>query len=197
MARQQFDLSLNDFLKLKAVVLFIVNRCEAIDYFRIFKILYFADKAHYADYGRRIVNDSFYAFENGPVPSALYNAIKIATGKVKRPTNSPLTLISDALSKVDQDYDYIITAKVKPDMDELSKSDIEYLTESIEQNRNLSFTELSDKSHDAAWKEAWNKGGKSNLMNDLSMAKAAGASNATIDYIKGHQYIDAYILLAG
>ncbi|MDR1938348.1 MAG: SocA family protein [Tannerellaceae bacterium] len=180
-------MTLDDFLKLKAVVLFIVNECKAIDYFRIFKILYFADKKHYADYGRRIVNDSFYALRNGPVPSALYDAIKIATGKKSKPSNSFLTLISDALS-YDNDYDYIITANEQPDMDELSKSDIEYLTASIKENKDVSYIELSNKSHDSAWQEAWGKEVK--LIDDLSMAKAAGANEATIEYIQEHKRID-------
>ncbi|OAV64863.1 putative phage-associated protein [Bacteroidales bacterium Barb6XT] len=136
----------DDFLNLKAVVLFIVNYCREISYFHVFKILYFAEGKHCARYGRRIMNDSFHALPEGPVPSALYDAVKIAAGDKQRTGDYPLlALISDALSVKDK---YILTAKEQPDMDYLSKSDIECLTESIKENKDIPKGELSAKSHD-------------------------------------------------
>lgn len=62
-------MSEDEILKLKAAVLYIIKQCGTIDYFHLFKILYFADREHYAVYGRRLVNDTFCALKNGPVPS--------------------------------------------------------------------------------------------------------------------------------
>jgi uncharacterized phage-associated protein len=182
------QMTTDDYLKLKAVLLYILDVCGSIDYFHIFKILYFADKKHYATYGKRIVNDTFCALQDGPVPTVLYNAIKIANGKMKRPaTASSLTMIADALS-VNTDYDYIISAKEKPDMDELAKTDIRFINESIQDNRNIPYGELSLKSHDTAWAEAWNNS-NSKILDDLSMARAAGAGDAMIEYIKEQKNI--------
>ena len=36
--------------KLKAVTLYILKKCGATDYIHLFKILYFAEREHYADY---------------------------------------------------------------------------------------------------------------------------------------------------
>lgn len=182
----------DELLKLKAVVLYIVNKCEAIDYFHLFKILYFADKAHYAKYGRRIIHDTYCAFKNGPVPSKLYDALKIVTHRATGCNNSSLKIIIDALYQADSDYDYVISAKEKPDMDELSRTDVECLNKSINENRSLSFPELSNKSHDEAWQKAWNKRQNSPL-DEITIAKAGGADSSMLEYIKESDLIDALI----
>ena len=43
------ELTIDEMLKLKAVVLYVINKCDEIDYFHLFKILYFADRAHYVN----------------------------------------------------------------------------------------------------------------------------------------------------
>jgi len=183
------ELTIDELLKLKAAVLYIVDKCKEIDYFHIFKILYFADGQHYAKYGRRIVKDTFCALGNGPVPSNLYNAIKTVVGKGSYPE---LSIISDALKPADDVYYYMITGTEKPDMDELSKSDIECLEKSIVENKDIPFGDLSKKSHDAAWTEAWNIK-DATPMDDLSIAKAAGADSAMIEYIKENELVDSLI----
>lgn len=175
-------MSNEDILKMKAAVLYVISKCEVIDYFHLFKILYFADKEHYAKYGRRIINDTFVAMENGPVPSQLYNAIKCAIGKMSLSSNSPLQEISKSIYSKDEIYSYYITSSESPDMDELSKSDIEMLDKSFGENMKLDFSELSQKSHDSAWTEAWDKSHNSEIA-PISMAKAAGANNAMVEYI--------------
>lgn len=87
------ELTLDEMLKLKAAVLYVMNRCGAIDYFHLFKILYFADRAHYAKYGRRIIQDTFCALPKGPVPSTLFDAIKVATSQTSAIKDSSLALI--------------------------------------------------------------------------------------------------------
>ncbi len=177
-------MSIDDILKLKAVVLYVVKKCQAIDYFHIFKIIYFADREHYAIYGRRIVNDTFYALKNGPVPSFLYDAVKA----VEEGTNNEyIKLISSALVAFDSNYKYIMSAKEEPDMDELSISDIEMLDKSISENKGLDFSTLSNKSHDIAWRKAWNSAENSPI-DPILMAKAAGATDATIEYIKESEF---------
>ena len=39
----------------------------------------FAERQHYATYGKHLVKDTFCALERGPVPSFLYDAVKVAT----------------------------------------------------------------------------------------------------------------------
>ena len=52
-----------------------LNRTKGLDYYRLFKIIYFANSEHLAKYGARITTDESCALPDGPVPSGLYNCI--------------------------------------------------------------------------------------------------------------------------
>lgn len=185
-------LTTDDILKLKAITLYIVNKCGVADIFHILKILYFADRAHYAEWGTRLSEDTFCAMDNGPVASHLYNALKDVTGKEKLPAGSPLKLISDSLYQADPMFEYYISAREEADMDELSASDIACLDRSIAENKEQAFGELSKRSHDQAWQEAY--GRKKNApMNPLLMAEAGGASKETLEFIKENAEFDQMI----
>jgi hypothetical protein len=185
-------LTTDDILKLKAITLYIVNKCGVADIFHILKILYFADRAHYAEWGTRLSEDTFCAMDNGPVASHLYNALKDVTGKEKLPAGSPLKIISDSLYQADPMFEYYISAREEADMDELSASDVACLDRSIAENKEQAFGELSKRSHDQAWQEAY--GRKKNApMNPLLMAEAGGASKETLEFIKENAEFDQMI----
>ncbi len=184
-------LSDDDVLKLKAAILYILDKCGVIDYFHLFKILYFADREHYAVYGRRIIKDTFCAFPNGPVPSFTYDAVKEVLNK-SHFEDERLKCISGVLESCDPTYSYYLKAKEQPDLDELSKSDIEMLDKSIDENMVLPFGPLSRKSHDLAWQDAWNRCVASE-MDPLLMARAAGATDETLDFIRENEMIDSLI----
>lgn len=177
----------DDVLKLKAAVLYVVNKCGEIGYFHLFKILYFANREHYAKYGRGIIKDTFCALPKGPVPSFLFDAVKNLSSTQKGGEHK---VISDSLYNQDPTYYYLLSAKELPDMDELSKSDIQCLDESIKDNKDLEVNILSNKSHDEAWGEAKITHGR---MNNLSIAKAGGANEAMLEYIKENELIDSLI----
>ena len=77
-------------------------------------------------------------------------------------------------------------------MDELSLSDIKVLDKSIEENLQLSIDVLSEKSHDLAWREAWNKS-QNSPMKPILMAQAGGASDATLEYILENELLDKIV----
>lgn len=178
------ELANDEMLKLKATVLYILERCGQIDYFHLFKILYFADRSHLAKYARRIVQDTFCAMEYGPVPSHLYNIVKDVIGKEPLPASSPLKDISGAISQSDHDvYSYFLEAKEAPDMEELSASDVAELENSIAEHMSTNFGELSSKSHDQAWLKAYTTQPNSEI-DTLLMAQAGGATEGNLELIK-------------
>ena len=61
-------------------LLFVANRVQRKDFHKIFKVIYFADRQHLADWGRPITGDTYIAMEAGPVPSRLYDMLKIVRG---------------------------------------------------------------------------------------------------------------------
>ncbi len=132
-------------------------------------------KKHLVKYGRSIVGDTYYAMKNGPVPSFIYDALKFARGD-----GTPNSLFEDIANAISIRSNYTFVAIEKADLDELSKSDIECLDKSIEENRDIEYTALTKKSHDAAWKAADNN----DAIDTLNIAKAGGADKEMLKYIE-------------
>ena len=141
-------------------LLFVVNNLEKADTHKTYKILYFADQKHLLKYGRPILGDTYVKMEYGPVPSFVKNIV-----------DEEIEGLEEVVAKYNR---YYIKPLKEADLNYLSESDIECLLESIEENKNLGFSELTDKSHDYAYKN-------SNCY--LDIAEALGADDATLKYI--------------
>ena len=69
-----------DKIKTLNALLYVASRVQRKDIHKIFKIIYFADRQHLADWGRPITGDTYIAMEAGPVPSRMYDMLKIVRG---------------------------------------------------------------------------------------------------------------------
>ena len=179
--------TLDDLLKIKAAMLYVLNRCNgSLDYIKFYKLLYFAQQMHLVSYGRGIFRDSFYARERGPVPGLVYNIVK----KVEHsdPTNEELSHITSAIRVKDDGYRKFVIATEEPDMDELSNSDLKCLDESINRYSHLSSKELSELTHkDTAYINACERAKldpEQNKLSLLEIARSGGASEPMLEYIK-------------
>ena len=83
------DVQFNKVKTLNAL-LYVANRVQRKDFHKIFKIIYFADRQHLADWGSPITGDTYIAMEAGPVPSRLYDMLKIVRGDSYMPDNEGL-----------------------------------------------------------------------------------------------------------
>lgn len=176
----------DDILKLKSAFLYILSKQSYIDQFHVFKILYFADRAHLAKYGRRIINDTFCALGNGPVPSNLYDTVKFKNGHLEKPiyyNSGAFKPILDSFDTGVEDAFFYLFGKEHPDLDELSMSDIECLDEAFLNYKDVDMGVLSELSHDSAWGKAWDKK-RNSPIDILDMAEAGGASEDLIEYIR-------------
>ena len=111
-----------------AVILFILNELHKVDIHKLFKIIYFCRSKHLGTYGRPITGDCYIAMKDGPVPSTIYDFIKIARGDSAY--HDP-----ELLLKFEIQGHFIVVPKEKPDLTELSESDIECLKNSISENK--------------------------------------------------------------
>lgn len=123
--------------KANTVILYLANKDYGISKMRLLKYVFFADFYHINKYGRPILGDHYVAMDNGPVLSKLYDMLKYST----------------------RDYSIekrmIIIPKVKPDLDYLSKSDIEALDYALENYSQYETLEMSKLTHEyEAWKYA-------------------------------------------
>ncbi len=146
---------------------------------KLFKILYFADKKHIATYGRTFMGDQYVAMANGPVPSQLYDFVKLAEGKSGY-LHVPDYYKEELMSYIKAEAPYNVIALREPDLDFLSKSAIKFLDESIESYRTKSFNELTELSHDNAWKAA----SENTEMSIIEIAKDAGVNGEMLKYIE-------------
>lgn len=128
-------------------ILFIAKSLHNPTFHSISKMFYLSDKLHLQDYGRLICGDRYIAMEYGPVPSAIYNMMKVAAKK----------------DSIDVDWDEIIQEsltvkrgrdvipKRESNLDLLSESETECIQKTIAEFGNKSFGELTDITHDSAW----------------------------------------------
>jgi len=163
--------------KLIQIVLYVLNQTGGVDYYHLFKILYFAERKNLAKWGHRIISDDFYALEYGPVPTCLYDAVK--------GSNAYGTTLADQLREVTMfagsDAPNVLLAKCDADLSYISKSEKAELDKSIKDNLLLSFSQLKAKSHDSAWAVAHKKSCK--RITPMDMARVEKANYATIEYI--------------
>ena len=174
--------------KLTEIVLYILNKTNGLDYYHVFKIIYFANISHLAKYGLRITTDDFCALTDGPVPSILYNCIKDDDYCDKELEE----MINQAVVKGNDDAYYMLSAKREANTDYLSKSEIEELDKSIEENSSLPYNALKAKSHGKEWERAFYTitSGKK-IMDIIGMAKDASATDEVIEYIKEELELEA------
>jgi uncharacterized phage-associated protein len=173
--------------KLIEVVLYILNKTNGIDFYHLFKILYFAEREHLATWGDRIVADDFFALKYGPVPTQLYDAVKCQNAHNANLYN----LLWSAVELAGDDAPNVLLPKRKHDAGYLSSSEVKALDNAIAENAKKLFQELKSLSHDKAWGNARKR--RPSAISPLDMAKAAGATSATVEYIREQQTLDAIL----
>jgi uncharacterized phage-associated protein len=149
------------------------------------------EKEHLRLYGRPIVNDEFYALKAGPAPSLMYNMCKIAEGGdhyVPEEDRQSLKDVIPSIKITSKSTKNSIVKSVhaleKPDLDELSTSDIECIDLIYSKYAKLRSSKLSDISHDIAWEKNWDpETESSSKMRLLDIAKAGDVDHNMLQYI--------------
>lgn len=135
-----------DKVKTLNALLFVANRVQRKDFHKIFKIIYFADRQHLADWGRPITGDTYIAMEAGPVPSRMYDMLKMVRGDSYLPD-------TEGLGKYFRIDNWMYVNPLRDaDLDTLSLNEQEVLDACIAKYAGLSYDEIKVKSHDAAWR---------------------------------------------
>ncbi|MFT3739067.1 MAG: Panacea domain-containing protein [Breznakibacter sp.] len=155
-------------------VLLISKKLKRKDFHKIFKILYFADRNHFAEYGRSITDDTYIAMVDGPVPSKIYDIFKSVRGDGYFKDNGKFSQYFSV-----ENWDLIVPKK-EADLKALSKTDLECIEGSLDEYGNLTWDEIREKSHDYAWRNTV-------LNTPISMENMVietGNEESYIEYIK-------------
>lgn len=177
---------------LKAVLLYIIEKSDAskCDVYGIVKTAFFAQRIHLAKFGCPLFKDDICALPFGPVPSAVYDVLKLARGDQKEwsfHTNDALSQVSESIGWDDERF----SAKEQPDLDYLSMSDIEALDEAIATVSKMSFNEILSSTHGPEWTRAFNNESGKRVMDVVKIAKEAGADEATLQYLKEYLELES------
>lgn len=132
--------------KATEALIYVARRVRDSDMYRTLKILYLADKTHLHRYARFIFGDTHAALDHGPVPQGAYDILKFVRGSTKGGFE-----LERARRLINLQGNAIETAR-DADTDVFSKTDLECLDEAIKAAGWLSFQELKDLTHDAAYK---------------------------------------------
>lgn len=183
-------MSRDDIMILKAALLYIIKKSEAnrCDVYGIVKTAFYAQQIHLAKSGSPLFNDEICALPFGPVPSSMYDILKMARGdegEMAFHENDGLRDVSDSIGWKDERY----FAKEDPDMDFLSESDIQSLEEAIARVSKMSFDDIYTDTHGNEWERAFKskKKGKK-VMDIVKIAEEGGADESTLAYLK--EYIE-------
>ena len=108
--------------KIEAVVLYILQHFkDGIDYIKLFKIMYFAQREYLATYGLTIAEDTFKARQLGPVPSLTYKVVKMVENGEESEDLKHFT------SSIHVNDEKKIYANESPDMDYIAEMEKEEL----------------------------------------------------------------------
>ena len=155
-------------------VLYIVEKLKRKDFHKIFKILYFSDREHLNIYGRTITGDSYIAMADGPVPSNLYDIFKSVRGDGYYKDDGKF---GQFFSVIEWD---LIKSNAKPNLNELSKTDLTCIDNSLEKYGNMSWDEIREKSHDYAWRST----SQNRTIDFENIVREAGGEEDYILYLK-------------
>lgn len=161
------------------VIVYLSKLLKNSTFFSVGKLLYFADKLSLERYGRFICQDTYAAMENGPVPSAVYDIMKTARDE----------------KRYAHDFQVIPTHTIIPqrnaDLDFFSESDLECLNDALASYGHMSYGELRDAAHDAAWDKAYSARGtaKRSIMAVEDIARMFDDGDDLVDYLL-HRFED-------
>lgn len=184
----------DDVLVIKAVLLYILTHSKdrKRDIYSLVKAAYYAQQSHLAQYGTPLFKDCICALPFGPVPSNIYNVLKIARGDshvLNYCKVDNIRLASDAIAFENERY----SAKESPDLDFLSESDIECLNYGINKVAGMSFSQIMDDTHGKEWNRAFNSGSSAKEMNLLNIAKEGDASSDALRYLEDFLETDRFV----
>lgn len=179
-----------DIQRIEAVLLYILNRMPegTRDVYHIVKTAFFAQKNHFVKYALPLFNDRISALPFGPVPSLMYNILRVARGEsapYRFGDNRVLARVSAAIDYEAESF----TANRQPDMECLSKSNIECLDEAIAEVSHMRFDKLMAKTHGPEWTRAF-QNSACHQMDDLNIARENGANNEVLAYLADSLNLD-------
>ena len=176
--------------KLNNVVLYILQSFSGIERDMLYAIMYLSQKDYLTAVMLTIIPDRFMAFNCGPVP--LYTNSIIENIIYGDNSTELLDIVSDEFVKsiyieYTTDSKRMLYNSKNADEDYIAVMEKKYLDKWINVCRDVKEEFLTPLIKDRAWDDAWNlrqDDPEMGLITDIAMARANGASDEQIDYIR-------------
>lgn len=172
--------------KIKAVVLYVLNNMpKGVDYIKLSKLLYFAQRESLVSYGKTIFDDTFKARDRGPVPTLTYKVLKMIENGDKF---DELKEFGESIKVVNQKA----TALQKCDTDLLTIIDMKILDDTIKKYGNINSKKLSEMTHNEVYNSIIEKmkgDPEKDIFTLIDIARSGGASEDMIEYIRNKQVL--------
>lgn len=134
-------------------LLYIASKLKQADFYKVLKVMYFADLYHLDNFISLIADDKYVAMDNGPVPSLPYDIVKVARGQdgvlpSEHDLPDNVQRIREAISLIGN---YTLKANDEPNDDFFSVASKESFDYAIEKYGEMTFGQLKNLSHDDAY----------------------------------------------
>lgn len=176
--------------KLNNVVLYILQSFSGLERDKLYAIMYLSQKDYLTAVMLTIIPDRFMAFNCGPVP--LYTNSIIENIIYGDNSTELLDIVSDEFVKsiyieYTTDSKRMLYNSKNANEDYIAVMEKKYLDKWINVCRDVEEEFLTPLIKDRAWDDAWNlrqDDPEMGLITDIAMARANGASDEQIDYIR-------------
>jgi len=136
--------------KVAQMAAYILNKTDdkRMEYIKLIKLMYLADRQHYKDHGFPISYDAVFAMERGPVLSQTYDLIK---GEVLT------SAYWDGLISGKEDYKVgLIREVTQKDIGELSRSGMKAMSTVFGEFAHYTWQDLVERTHELPeWQKKW------------------------------------------
>lgn len=171
-------------LKLKAMVLYILENLlpEKRTVYFIVKTAFLAHQRHLATFCVPLLKDKIKALEFGPVPSDVYDALKIARGEErikKYHKDDALFIVWEAIDSNNERF----SAKERPEMGRISPAALQCLNEALALTNAMSFDEVMQTTLQKEWNRAFHDP-SGHVMDPLAIAQEGGIEKEGLSYLE-------------
>ena len=157
--------------KVKEIMLYILNKVGDIDYYKLMKMIFCADRNNLLVWAEPITNLKYTAKKHGPVPQVIYK-------EITRSKSHNDGIYGGIMSFVDE---YNIHAEREADLNYLSKTDIESIDKAILSLKDKDWEKIEEELHDDVFKKLYPLRRKYSL---CDIAESGGADKKIIERIQ-------------
>lgn len=182
--------SLEQIKKIENVILYVLQKFDdGVDYIKLFKVVYFAQRDYLCCYGKPIFAETFKARKHGPIPTLTDKVIK----NVEDGDCDEFPDLKDFMQSIRVENQIVFATK-EPDLDYIAKKERECLDKWFDYCKDRESYDLSEESHDSIYYEVIERAKKDPqqcVMTYIDMARSGKASEKMIDYIREKELLIA------